>query len=87
MTSRTVSGSVKTTSLIAGGDMPCADTSTICALRHVTTDPDVRRTIRKSRSPSSLVISRNRTLATMAPPGRVAISTQELRRQPHHPRL
>jgi hypothetical protein len=62
MTSLTVSGSVNTTSLIAGGDMPCAESSTICARRHVTTDPDVRRTIRNSRLPSSLVISRNRTL-------------------------
>src|SRR5271170_639113 len=87
MTSRTVSGSVNTTSLIAGGDMPCAESSTICARRHVTTDPDVRCTIRSSRLPSSLVISRNCTLAAIAPPGRVAISTQGLRRQHHHPSL
>jgi hypothetical protein len=37
---------VNTTSLIAGGDMPCADSNTICARRHVTTEPLVRRTIR-----------------------------------------
>src|SRR5271154_1881476 len=67
--------------------MPCADSSTICARRHVPTDPDARRTIRSSRLPSSLVISRNCTLAAIAPPGRVAISTQGLRRQHHHPWL
>jgi hypothetical protein len=85
MTSLTVSGSVNTTSLIAGGDIPCAESSTICARRHVTTDPEERRTIRSSRLPSSLVISRNSTLAAIAPPGRIAISTQRLRRQHHHP--
>jgi hypothetical protein len=45
------------------GVMPWADNNTICARRHGTTDPDVRRTIRSSRLPSSLVISRNATLA------------------------
>jgi hypothetical protein len=42
---------VKTTSLIRGGVIPCAASSTICARRQVTTDPDVRRTIRNSRLP------------------------------------
>jgi hypothetical protein len=31
------------------GVIACADSSTICARRHVTIDPDVRSTIRKSR--------------------------------------
>src|SRR5271156_3226331 len=87
MTSRAVSGSVKTTSLIAGGDMPCADKSTICALCHVTTDPDVRLTIRSSRLPSSLVISRNCTLAAIDPPRSSVDLDQGLRRQHHHPWL
>jgi hypothetical protein len=34
--------------------MCCADSSTICARRQVTTDPLPRRTIRTSRRPSSL---------------------------------
>ncbi len=41
--------------------MPCADHSTICARRHVTTDPLPRRTIRFRRLPSSSLISRTRT--------------------------
>src|SRR6266704_2868218 len=41
--------------------MPCAGHSTICARRHVTTDPDPRRTIRFRRLPSSSLISRTRT--------------------------
>jgi hypothetical protein len=53
-----------------GGDIPCAESSTICGRRHVTTDPDTRRTIRNNWLPSSLVISRNSTLAAIAPPGR-----------------
>jgi hypothetical protein len=32
--------------------------STICARRQVTTDPELRRTMRSSRLPSSLVMSR-----------------------------
>jgi len=44
---------------------PCAERSTICARRQVTTDPDVRRTIPNSRLPSSLLISRRTTLAAM----------------------
>jgi len=65
MTSRTVSGSVKTTSLIAVGLIPCADSSTICARRQVTTEPELRRTIRSSRFPSSALISRSFTRAAM----------------------
>jgi hypothetical protein len=37
--------------------LPCADSSTICARRQVTTDPLSRRTIRTSRRPSSSSIS------------------------------
>src|SRR4051812_2386809 len=70
MTSRTVSGSVNTTSLIRAGVIAWAASSTICARRHVTTDPDVRRTIRKSRLPSSLEISRSVTLAAKSAPSR-----------------
>ena len=40
--------------------MPCTDSSTICARRQVTTDPDERRTIRSSRFPSSLETSLTR---------------------------
>jgi hypothetical protein len=40
--------------------MPCTDSSTICERRHVTTDPDDRRTIRKRRLPSSFDTSRTR---------------------------
>ena len=39
-------------------DKPCADSSTICARRQVTTDPLPRRMIRTSRRPSSSSISR-----------------------------
>jgi hypothetical protein len=56
-TSRTRSGLVKVTVAIAGTSMPCADSSTICARRQVTTEPEPRRTVRSSRLPSSLVIS------------------------------
>jgi hypothetical protein len=52
---------VNATLAIAATSMPCADSSTICARRHVTTDPDPRRTIRRSRLPSSSPISRTRT--------------------------
>jgi hypothetical protein len=38
-----------------------ADSSTIWARRQVTTDPELRRTIRSSRLPSSLLICRTRT--------------------------
>jgi hypothetical protein len=40
--------------------MPCTDNNTICARRHVTTDPDDRRTIRSNRFPSSADTSRTR---------------------------
>src|SRR3954463_11986485 len=76
MTSRTVSGSVNTTSLIRGGVMPCAESNTICARRHVTTEPDARRTIRSNRLPSSLVISRNCPLTAKSAPSRRAVSTR-----------
>jgi len=38
--------------------IPCTDKSTICARRHVTTEPDERRTIRSSLLPSSGVTFR-----------------------------
>ena len=41
--------------------MPCADSSTICARRQVTTDPLPRRMIRTRRCPSSSSISRTRS--------------------------
>jgi hypothetical protein len=58
ITSRTRSSLVNATFAIAGTRMPCADSSTICARRQVTTDPLPRRTIRTSRRPSSSSISR-----------------------------
>src|SRR5215217_4896332 len=51
--------------------MPCADSSTICARRQVTTEPEPRRTIRSSRLPSSLPISRSSTRAAIVPSRRV----------------
>ena len=51
--SRTRSGLVKVTLAMAGPSMPCADSNTICAHRQVTTDPELRRTMRSSRLPSS----------------------------------
>ncbi|MFV2179732.1 hypothetical protein, partial [Actinomadura sp. LOL_011] len=41
--------------------MPCADSSTVCARRQVTTDPVPLRMIRSRRRPSSSSISRTRT--------------------------
>jgi hypothetical protein len=62
-------GLVKVTWAIWPTSMPCADSSTIWARRQVTTDPVDRRTIRSSRLPSSLLISRTRTrLPPKAPP-------------------
>jgi pimeloyl-ACP methyl ester carboxylesterase len=52
ITSRIRSSLVKATFAIAGTSMPCAYSSTICARRHVTTDPDPRRT----HQPPTLVI-------------------------------
>jgi hypothetical protein len=63
ITSRTLSGSLKTTSAILVGGIRCAASRTICARRHVTTEPLLRRTIRSSRLPSSLLISRSPTRA------------------------
>ena len=57
ITSRTRSSLVNATFAIAGTSMPCADSSTICARRQVTTDPLPWRTIRTSRWPSSSSIS------------------------------
>ncbi|MYW04128.1 hypothetical protein GT354_38770 [Streptomyces sp. SID3343] len=61
ITSRTRSALVNVTSAIFATLMACADSRTIWARRHVTTDPVPRRTIRKSRRPSSSSISRTRT--------------------------
>ncbi|HSH62034.1 MAG TPA: hypothetical protein VK988_20775 [Acidimicrobiales bacterium] len=51
---------------ICSTSIPWANSSTICVRRHVTTEPELRRTIRSSRLPSSLESSRtrNRSLAT-----------------------
>jgi hypothetical protein len=54
--------------------VPCADSSTICARRQVTTDPLPRRTIRTSRRPSSSSISRTRRRSVTGPVS--AISTR-----------
>jgi hypothetical protein len=67
ITSRTRSSLVKATFAIAGASMPCADSSTICARRQVTTDPEPRRTIRTSRCPSSSSISRTRSRSVTGP--------------------
>src|SRR3954454_7838214 len=69
ITSRTRAALVKVTFAIPAGSMPCADNSTICARRQVTTDPLERRTIRSSRCPSSLLSSRTRTRSAIAAPG------------------
>src|SRR4051812_41740627 len=58
ITSRTRSGDVNATPAICATSIPCADNNTICARRHVTTDPDDRRTILSNRLPSTLSISR-----------------------------
>jgi hypothetical protein len=65
-TSRTRSGLVKVTSAILATGMPCADRSTICARRQVTTEPVPRRTIRSSRLPSSSLIGRTCTRCTIS---------------------
>jgi hypothetical protein len=48
--------------------IPCAESSTICARRHVTTDPEQRRTIRNSRLPSSFANSQIRNPSRTTPP-------------------
>ena len=73
ITSRTRSALVNVTSAIFATSMPCADSSTICARRQVTTDPVPRRTIRSSRCPSSSSISRTRMPSVTGPVS--AIST------------
>jgi hypothetical protein len=67
-TSRTRSGLVKVTWAIWATSMPWALSSTICARRQVTTDPVDRRTMRSSRLPSWLLISRTRTRSATLPP-------------------
>ena len=42
ITSWTRSGLVNATLAICSTSIPCADSSTICARRHVTTDPELR---------------------------------------------
>jgi hypothetical protein len=56
------------TSAIRVASIPCADSKTIWARRQVTTEPLLRRMIRNSRLPSSLLIARTRTLAAMIAP-------------------
>ena len=67
ITSRTRSSLVKATRAIAATSMSCADSSTICARRQVTTDPEPRRMIRTSRRPSSSSISRTRSRSVTEP--------------------
>ena len=67
ITSRTRSSLVNVTFAIAATCMPCADSSTICARRQVTTDPVPRRMIRSSRRPSSSSISRTRRRSVTGP--------------------
>ena len=67
ITSRTRSSLVNATLAIAAASMPCADSSTICARRQVTTDPVPRRMIRTSRCPSSSSISRTRSRSVTGP--------------------
>ena len=68
ITARTRSSLVKVTLAMAGTSIRCANSSTIWARRQVTTDPELRRTIRSNRLPSSLVISRTCTRSATAPP-------------------
>jgi hypothetical protein len=56
ITSRTRSWLVNVTRAICGTSIAWAESSTICARRHVTTEPVPRRRIRNSRLPSSLLI-------------------------------
>jgi hypothetical protein len=56
-TARTRSSEMNTTLAIYLTSIAWADSNTICARRHVTTDPDDRRTILRSRWPSSFLIS------------------------------
>ena len=58
---------------IAGTSIPCADSSTICARRQVTTDPLPRRTIRTSCCPSSSSISRTRSRPLTGPVSRISV--------------
>jgi hypothetical protein len=51
---------VKVTLAIPATSIPCTENNTIWARRHVTTDPDDRRTIRNSRFASSLETARTR---------------------------
>ena len=67
ITSRTRSGLVNATLAICSTSMPWADSSTICARRQVTTDPEPRRMIRTSRPPSSSSISRTRSRSVTGP--------------------
>ena len=80
ITSRTRSSLVNAILAIAAASMPCADSSTICARRQVTTDPLPRRTIRTSRRPSSSSISRTRRRSATGP-----VSTISTRSESAHP--
>jgi hypothetical protein len=73
ITSRTRSSLVNATFAIAATFMPCADSSTICARRQVTTDPEPRRMIRTSRCPSSSSISRTRSRSVTGPVWRISV--------------
>ena len=67
ITSRTVPGSLNTTSAILAAGICCAASKTICARRQLTTEPLLRRMIRNSRLPSSFVIGRSSTRAAIVP--------------------
>jgi hypothetical protein len=67
---------VKVTLAIWLTSMPWALSSTIWARRQVTTDPELRRTIRSSRLPSWLVISRTWTRSATPPPSTTSMSRE-----------
>ncbi len=63
--------------------MPCADSSTICARRQVTTDPVPRRMIRSNRCPSSSSISRTRTRSATRTASRIRAVRSSIRTARH----
>jgi hypothetical protein len=76
ITSPSRSALVELTLAIPVTSMPCNDSNTICARRHVTTNPDERRTIRNNRFPSSTVTSRTRNPSLATPPPDLGPSDQ-----------
>src|ERR1700722_20350218 len=84
ITSRTRSELVNATLAIRATSIPCADSNTICARRHVTTDPELRRTIRNSRLPSSFASSRTRNPSRTTPPD---LDNNQDSLRDHHPQV